>query len=93
MCRLRLTLWCSGSVVEDWNRDESTRSTLNEIVDKILELLGHLADSRCLALRLPWSWSWSLVLRLLLGFILRLGLWLRLSLRLGLPLCVRLLLW
>lgn len=93
MCRLRLPLWCSGSVAEDWDGDDVTRGILNEIVDEVLELLGRLAD-RCLALPLPWSWPWRLVLRLLLSPILRLRLllWLRLPLWLGLPLCVRLLL-
>lgn len=95
LCRLRLPLWCSRSVIEHWHGDKGTRSTLNEIVDKVLELLGHLADRRCLALPLFWSWPWRLVLWLLLGLILRLRLllWLRLPLWLGLPLCVRLLLW
>jgi hypothetical protein len=94
LCGLRLPLWCSGSIVKDRDGDEGTRSILNEIIDKVLELLGHLADRRCLALPFPWSWPWRLVLRLLLDPVLRLRLllWLRLPLWLGLGLGGRLLL-
>lgn len=85
LCRLRLPLWYSSSIGKDWDGDKSTRSILEEIIDKVLEILRRFA-SRCLSWPLPWRWVLRLLLRLRL-----LLLWLRLPSRL-LPLCLRLLL-